>query len=260
MRDHERRQLALWTRPPGRSAVVSGEVHVWRAFFDVAGQPFHRLLDLLSDEEREQAARGLLPLHRRRAVASRGGLRRILARYLDADPRQLRFACGPNGKPSLDLPWTRSLAFNLSHSCGVALVAVTAGAEVGVDLERVRPSLDVERIADRFFASEEAAALKRLPHASRPAAFFAGWTRKEALLKAKGGRIGNALRAFRVSLDPDERLVELRMPDSPGESAHWSIRNLFPGPGWSAAVAVRGRCWELRRWEPPWARATGSDA
>lgn len=249
------RRPSAWSPPSFFPPLPPGEVHVWRARLDAPGLPASHYLELLSIDERERAARCCSPLHRRDAIVSRGMLRLLLARYLDSDPGQLRFEYGPNGKPALAGGFGALVRFNLSHSHNLALYAVTAGADVGIDLERVRPSLASERVADRFFAPEEAAALKLLPSASRPAAFFACWTRKEALLKAKGGRIGEALRGFQVSLDPDEESAALRFRDAPEESDHWSIVNLSPGRGWAAALAVEGLPREVRCWQ--WGRQGG---
>lgn len=64
-------------------------------------------------------------------------LRLLLARYLDADPRELRFALGAHGKPALDGGSAQGpdLRFNLSHSQALLLVVVAVGVEVGVDIE-----------------------------------------------------------------------------------------------------------------------------
>ena len=63
-------------------------------------------------------------------------------------------------------PWTRSadaIRFNLSHSHGTALYAVTRGREIGVDLEFIRCDLEAEQIAERFFSHREIATLRALP-------------------------------------------------------------------------------------------------
>ncbi|HWT77233.1 MAG TPA: 4'-phosphopantetheinyl transferase superfamily protein [Candidatus Acidoferrum sp.] len=121
------------------------------------------------------------------------------------------------------------LRFNLTHSHGVGLYAFTTGAEVGVDLERVHPHPDLERIADRFFAPGEALSLRALPRSVKPAAFFACWTRKEALLKARGEGIGDALRRLEVSMDPGEEVVALHFPGCPGGIASLLYRE---SPAW----------------------------
>jgi phosphopantetheinyl transferase len=130
---------------------TAGSVHVWRA--DLAAVE-DGLEDLLCADERSRAAR-ILPARKRVLwVRSRGLLRALLGRYLDRDPRELRFVLGPHGKPALlsEGP-TRpdvgeDLRFNLSHSDDHALVAVSAGREVGVDIERIRARYTAEFLRD----------------------------------------------------------------------------------------------------------------
>jgi 4'-phosphopantetheinyl transferase len=121
---------------PVRAA--KGIVHVWHADLAVAGDG---LENLLCAQELARAAR-IVPARRRiRWARSRGILRALLGRYLDCDPRTLRFVPGPHGKPALHREEGRGgtdLRFNLSHSGEILLLAVTAGREVGVDVERIR--------------------------------------------------------------------------------------------------------------------------
>lgn len=110
-------------------------VDVWRADLDAAPE---WLQDLLCASERARATRIVHERDRVRWARSRGMLRLLLARYLDADPRELRFALGAHGKPALEggPAQDSDLRFNLSHSGELLLVAVAAGVEVGADIER----------------------------------------------------------------------------------------------------------------------------
>ena len=56
--------------------------------------------------------------------------------------------------------------------------------EIGVDVEEIRPIADVMLIADHHLSQAERRDLWSLPPASRTAAFYAAWTRKEAVVKA----------------------------------------------------------------------------
>jgi 4'-phosphopantetheinyl transferase len=124
--------------------VTDGSLHVWWADLEAIGD---RPEQLLCPAELARAAR-IVPARKRVLWArSRGMLRALLGRYLDRDPLDLRFALGPHGKPAL-LPEeggpATDLRFNLSHSGGLALVAVTAGREVGVDVEVARERYTAE--------------------------------------------------------------------------------------------------------------------
>jgi len=132
-------------------------VHVWRA--DLAAAAADGLGDLLCAEELARAAGIVHERHRRPWIRSRGVLRALLGRYLDRDPRELRFSLGPHGKPRLETigsgPGGVDLRFNLSHSGTLALYAVTAGREVGVDIECARERYTAEFL--REWVAREAA-------------------------------------------------------------------------------------------------------
>ncbi|HYT95413.1 MAG TPA: hypothetical protein VEL76_42230, partial [Gemmataceae bacterium] len=59
------------------------------------------------------------------------------------------------GKPALSPEFGSRLKFNLSHSADLALIAVAADADVGVDLEYIRPQSDYAEIARCFFSAAE---------------------------------------------------------------------------------------------------------
>jgi 4'-phosphopantetheinyl transferase len=180
-------------------------------------------------------------------IVARGTLRAILGYYLDLNPAGLRFCYGEYGKPMLvKETGGESLRFNVSHSDGLALFAAARGRELGIDLERIRAGLSDERIAERFFSRGEVRVLRELPQHLQDEAFFNCWTRKEAYIKAKGEGLSMPLSDFEVSLVPGERAALLSTKRDPQEAARWLIRELFPAPGFVAAVAVEGSDWQLR--------------
>ena len=179
--------------------------------------------------------------HGRRWQAARGILRALLAAYLDADPRALRFELGPHGKPALaqqsgDSP--TALRFNLSHAGGTALYAVAAGREVGVDLEREGRRFNAVAVARRIFGAEEAESLAALDPASRDREFLRRWVRHEAVVKCAGTGIGAAMEET----------------DRP-QPEPW-VAEVDVGPGAFAAVAGTGNRCELRCWQWPARAAT----
>ncbi len=120
-----------------------------------------------------------------RRALSHTALRLILAAVTGSDPRAIRFATGYRGKPYLtNLP--RAPHFSLSHSGDIALVAVTWDGLVGVDVERIRPDLEIGSFARHLVAPADAARIDALPHEQRERAWFQSWTRLEAVAKASG--------------------------------------------------------------------------
>lgn len=195
---------------------------------------------MLSADELARAQRFVSPLHRARFVASHMGMRLVLSRYLMAPPSELEFTMGEHGKPRL--VGGSGLEFSLSHSGGVALLAVADGVPVGVDVELIRPLS--ENIAERFFAPPEVAALAQVPDAERVSAFYACWTRKEAFLKGVGTGISGGLDSFAVSL-PGQGEPALSDFGS-GLTAGWTLKHLAPGDGYAGAVAIKAEQPELR--------------
>ena len=206
------------------------------------------LWQTLSTDEQERANRYRFARDRQAFITRRGRLRLILGRYLGLDPASLQFSYNPYGKPALQPEAAGQLCFNLSHSQGLALFAFARQVDIGVDLERLRSDFDHLELAERFFSAGERAELNALPLESRPQAFFLCWTRKEAFIKAHGEGLSLPLDHFDVSLTPGEpaRLVATRAGlETPDQ---WSLFNLEPAPDYLAALAVRGRGYELHCW------------
>lgn len=214
------------------------EVHVWVIELGVpdADSAF-RILDP-SEIQRAQAFRVAAP--RRQFVASRVGLRSILAGCLGVLPRDVGVLTADGGKPFLDPARHGSrVRFNLSHSGELALLAVGAGVEVGVDIEQLRPLPDLQQLVDRYFSPCERAAFAAMPAGRRTRAFFTTWTLKEAYLKACGDGLRRRLTAFDVAMDEDAepRLLEVR--DRPGDERRWTLVRLAPDAHCVAAVAMQ---------------------
>jgi 4'-phosphopantetheinyl transferase len=228
-------------------------VHIWRARLDQSEACVQRLRQTLSADELARARRFRFQRDRKHFIAGRGLLRLILARYLDLEPSQLRFRYGPHGKPSLvTMSPLETPNFNASDSGGLALYAVTRGRKVGIDLEQIRTDCPCEQIAEQFFSSREKAMLQDLQtEQAKRKAFFGCWTRKEAYIKARGEGLSLPLDQFDVSLAPGEPAKLLEMRGDPLEASRWSLHELYPGPGYAAALAVEGHgvrlaCWEWR--------------
>lgn len=216
---------------------------MWAA--DLSAPGFGDREVLLSADERARAERLRFALYRRRFRAARWILRRILSRYLGAEPDALVFQYGPLGKPDLA---GRPLRFNLSHTEDLALVAVTASAAVGVDVERIRRPASFDGLVRRVLSKPERHRLEALPEAERPAAFFRVWTRKEAWIKSRGAGVFDGLGRIEVTLGSGEpaRLLACGLTDrAPGD---WSLYHLDPASGFVGAVAIEGPTLRLRTW------------
>jgi 4'-phosphopantetheinyl transferase len=240
----------LWSPPPAELALSSDEVHVWCASLEQPASSLRWLGQTLSADEQERAGRFHFERDRRHFIAGRGLLRTILGRYLRVEAERLQFCYGPRGKPSLlETCGGDTLCFNVSHSHGLALYAVTHGRKVGVDVEWMRPLDDIEQIAERFFSARENATFRALAPDQKVEAFFNCWTRKEAYIKATGDGLSRPLDEFDVSLAPGEPARLLHVASDPQEAARWLLRGLTPAPDYAAAVIVAGQDWRLACWQ-----------
>jgi 4'-phosphopantetheinyl transferase len=221
--------------------LAANEFHVWRA--DLAGEEadLTGYAALLSADEQARAQRFVFAPDRNRYVAVRGLLRRLLGCYLHVSPETLHFGYSPRGKPFLagsSALLHQEVHFNVAHSGDIALVAVARARRVGVDVERVRPTLDVRALAQSVFSPAEQAVLEQLPDEAARPAFFAGWARKEAFVKAQGDGISYALAGFSVTLLADAP-PQLHLPAAE-QATGWTLHALEVGPGYAAAAVSEG--------------------
>ncbi len=128
------------------------------------------------------------------------------------------------------------------------MLAFTRGREIGVDVEQVRSDFDVDAIARRFFSAHEQRQLADLPAEKKPDAFFRCWTRKEAYIKATGDGLSLPLSQFDVSLDPEKQTRCWRRGPTSPKPGRWLLREVPGGPGYIAALCVRGQDWKLNHW------------
>jgi 4'-phosphopantetheinyl transferase len=163
--------------------------------------------------------------------------------YARCEPSVLVFRAGPRGKPGLAPP-VQNIPFNLSHTGGLALVAIAGRGRVGIDAETVQSKIEVEDLSRRFFAPAEAAEILALSPDARLAAFFTCWTRKEAFDKALGGGLSVPLDRLQVSLRSDEPARVLWVDGE--ESDRWSLVDVGE-PSVADAVVVEGLAPVLHR-------------
>ena len=251
---------APWVCPDVAPALGAEDVHVWRIDLDALIPAGLALDPRLPDDERQRARRFRAARDRERYLAGRAALRGILAGYVASRPETLRFVRAPLGKPAL-LGAPAGLEFNLSHADWCALVAVTRGRRVGVDVEGIRRGQRGMEVARRFFARGEVEALAAVTPEERAVTFVRCWTRKEAYVKARGDGLALSLQHFEVPLAPGAATALASSIDDPDEVARWSLRELVPAPCHLAALVVEGDDFRVSTWEwapPPVVARTGS--
>jgi 4'-phosphopantetheinyl transferase len=213
--NHTDNNLVQWQSTNSAPVLAPGGLHLWHLRTDSGGDRVATCLDDLGEHQRSRALGMQHAGYRERYIRAQSGLRRILGLYLGMPPRAITFAYGPAGKPMLERN-PAGLAFNLTTTADLALVAISAGAEVGIDCERLRPRRDLDAIARRMFSSDQAQLLLDTPAAGRLECFYRAWTALEADAKADGRGL------FR--------------PRAPGARPP-QVMHCIPAPGYIAAVA-----------------------
>ncbi len=227
------RRIRRWCNNPGTSVTSADRedrsdqpLSLWWAALDApeSAALTRELTTTLSPEEERRADRLERPPDRARFRVARGWLRRLLAAELGCTPGEVSFLVDEGGKPRVA---GAKLRFSAARSQGVALYAISWRMEVGVDVEAIRASTDVEGLAERFFTRGEQRALAALAPERRVRGAHECWTRKEAYVKGIGAGVSFPLNTFEAwSADGGKATV--------GE---WSIHGVDLGPGLAAAVA-----------------------
>lgn len=227
--------------------LAADEAHIWLARLGRSNPNGATDFETLSTDEQERA-RSMADAPAKQFVAARALLRRLLAGYVPCPAARIEIAFGPHGKPHLaGTPSKANVQFNLSHSAGVAAVAI-GSSPLGIDIERLRDLSDPDAIAARFFAPGEVRALRRVPDAQQQRTFFSFWTCKEAYLKALGGGLARGLASFEVEIDAHGEPALIRSDGSrhPG----WTLKQVVLEANLVGAVAIQSprcsvRCWRL---------------
>jgi 4'-phosphopantetheinyl transferase len=224
----------------GKLGVPSqGSLHLW--FVSTVDSNLSSAgTETLSPVESERWDRLRNPAARVLFLAARIALRRLVSAYLDIAAEDVPIEIGVEGKPILRGVHASALSFNLSHSGEWVLLGFAGGASIGVDLEVVRPFPNILEVAGRVLTIEEVDALRRLAPDDRERAFFRGWTRKEAIQKARGVGIWDHPSHFASGLGGSLSDQAVSVVPDPGGQRVWTVLGVNAPAGYAAAAAIEG--------------------
>ncbi|MEL6872277.1 MAG: 4'-phosphopantetheinyl transferase superfamily protein [Pseudomonadota bacterium] len=219
------------------------EVFVWP--LAVVEPRFVALLELLSHEERARFESAALPDRAREFVIGRGIARQLLGRRLGVAPPDVALTTSPHGRPGLADHPRATLDFNLSHSGGIAAMAISTVGPCGIDIEAPRPLTST--LWGAALSEAEREALEDLPEDDRTAGLFRRWVAKEAILKGIGTGLSGHWRDMAVTVTPDaaatppaQCVITLEGGRWPPDDGHeWRVRGFEPAAGFAGAVAVQ---------------------
>lgn len=216
----------------------SSQIHridVWIFDLDCPDRELPGLNRLLSPGEQARSSRFKQPVLANRWTVAHARLRQIIGSYLENTPYRGEFVLNAYGKPRIKRGSSvMPLHFNLSHSDRVAGVAVCLSGEIGLDIEKIgAPPWETE---PNVFSDAERDQLNSHAGGERHLAFYRGWTRKEAVIKAMGLGLSVPLHDVEVDLaETQARLRRLKNDQDPG----WTIVGLEESGCWIGAIAMR---------------------
>jgi 4'-phosphopantetheinyl transferase len=227
-------QILAWPQPDPAPALDPNVVHVWA--WDLDRSPLDSDWQILGEAELVRARRFVFPRDRDRYVCAHAEMRRLLGHYSGILASQIEFASNSYGKPQIECAGPQSIHFNLTHSAGVAALAISRDYAVGIDIERVRP-IDSD-VAAHHFSPHELLALNSLPPALWLAGFYRCWTSKEALLKGEGLGLNLSLDAFDVEVSPQLPPALIAAAPHTNIPLAWALFELKPADDFVGTLAV----------------------
>lgn len=217
------------------------DVHIWFSFYkDLNEDQIASCKEMLSFEERRKAQRFVFEADRLRCVVARAMTRSVLANYLRSDPCRCAFELNEFGKPFLleALQSSPPLLFNVSHTDGLIVLAITRQHDIGVDVESLSVQQAPLEVARDYFIPSEVAQLQSLPPAEQGLRFFEFWTLKEAYIKARGMGLSIPLESFGFVMDG--HALRLQLSSSlEGDASSWLFWQMRPTPDHVMALCVK---------------------
>jgi 4'-phosphopantetheinyl transferase len=185
------------------------EVHIWLCEPAKITEPLllNRYKSWLTEEENTKRLRYRFEKHQHLYLITRALIRSTLSHYNPSiKPQDWRFEKNHWGKPSLVAEQNpNNWVFNLSHTDGLIVCAITKDHALGVDVEDITRDGETIKIADRYFSPKEYQALIALPEQKQNDRFFDLWTLKESYIKACGKGLAIPLDEFSFSFPEDNK-------------------------------------------------------
>jgi len=208
-----------------RVELDSRQIHLWWVDTEAINEP--ALLEtyraVLSDAERARELRFHFPEGRKQYLLTRALVRMTLSRLAPVPPTDWTFSETEYGRPEVSNPHAdmRGLVFNVSHTKGCIVLAITRDRALGVDVESLQKSRSHLDLATRVFKPSEVTAMRAEPESRHPERFLELWTLKEAYIKARGMGLSLAPERFGFELASDRTLSLFLDDDLNDDAARW---------------------------------------
>ncbi|MES2109204.1 MAG: 4'-phosphopantetheinyl transferase superfamily protein [Bacteroidota bacterium] len=217
-----------WLEPSACPFKVGDGIDVWSISFNPLLPVPDTCLAVISADDVARANKFYQQKDRNRFMISRWILRTILAKYIHLQPVEIEFESGKNKKPHVKNAGRQNLHYNMSHSSGNILLAVSDKV-LGADIEFINTDFGYSDVLADNFSPPEVSYINEAEHINR---FFTLWTRKEAITKATAQGLDCDLRQL-PALD-GLHIVEAGIIASDDD---WLINSFLIGEKYAASIA-----------------------
>ncbi len=215
------------------NAPNSQEIHIWLCEAEKIREPLllQRYRSWLNPEEIQKMERYRFEKHQHQYLITRALIRGLLSQYqANIRPEAWEFEKNQWGKPSLiNEQNPDNWVFNLSHTEGMIVCALSADLELGIDVEDITREGETVKIADRYFSNIEHQDLLALGEDEQDNRFFDLWTLKESYIKACGKGLAIPLDEFSFRFEPlsnEETSIQFHTdPKRQDQSELWNFWN-----------------------------------
>ena len=200
-----------WLSPQDIIIPKSNEVHIWFIDIDIIHVDTTNLKHFFSDKDIKKVQSIQTKDKKEKTIKRHFTLLKILSDYLHTEPSEIFLEYAEYGKPYLSSDCNKkNIQFNISNSWNHMIVGITLDNEIGVDIEKIRTSVDYEKLIKRFFSEKEKEDFLQLDKDKQEQTFFQWWTMKESVMKAVGLGLYLPIHTFELPYQSSTNTVHIR--------------------------------------------------
>lgn len=219
---------------------LQNNLDIWRIYIPHHINQMEHEIHLLDERELLKSKSFVQEIDRNRFLIGKIYLRKLIANYLEINPKNIEFKNLEFNKPVLANH--SNLEFNISHSGDYVILGFAKRWSLGVDIELMDSKVDLYNLIYNTMSGVEVSLI--LGSESPREIFYKHWTRKEALLKGIG--IGLTDRLKDINCCDGKNLVPSALSSF---ATSWDIRNFVMNDQYSVSIAYDAAIRVLRFYE-----------
>jgi 4'-phosphopantetheinyl transferase len=158
-------------------------------------------------------------------------LKMLLSHYIKRPAREIRIVTQGTSKPFINYP----INFNIAHSRGHFVWALSRDQSIGVDIEYIRNRKNIDGLISETLCDNERRQISQSTREIKIESFYKAWTQKEALSKCLGLGLKIPFKELSIDLDLDTQILKFK-------KKKYSLYNLSAPANFSAGLALEGKC------------------